>query len=325
MSNKISIIVPVYNSEKYLRRCINSIISQTYSNLEIILINDGSEDKSGEICEEFSLLDNRVKVIHTENCGQASARNTGLKIATGDYIGFVDSDDWIDKDMYELLLKMIEKHDADIAECGFNVVYDDYIERLNKQSFIVSDKITSIRNFVKNSRLHSNIVIWNKLYSKKIISDLRFPIIPAYEDDYFTLRALYNSNKLVSTTNAKYNYYQTKAPSVIRGKFNKNRLSGLWVLNQNAKFLKNKVPQDIYEKAKQNYYGRLLYFYSMIFINNLDNCEDYKNKIEFEIKNNIKDILLSKNCLQLKLKAILFYLSEDLYLKIYKYYYKFLS
>src|SRR6056297_378185 len=106
MFNKISIIVPIFNSQNYLRRCINSILSQTHSNLEIILINDGSEDKSGEICEEFSQIDSRIQVIHTENRGQASARNKGLKVATGDYIGFVDSDDWIDEDMYELLINM---------------------------------------------------------------------------------------------------------------------------------------------------------------------------------------------------------------------------
>jgi len=139
MSYKISIIVPIYNSEKYLRKCINSLLCQSYSNLEIILVNDGSKDKSGEICEEYALLDSRIKVIHTENCGQASARNTGLTVAKGEYIGFVDSDDWVDNDMYETLINMIGKYDADIAECGFRLVYDDHVEALDEDSFLISD------------------------------------------------------------------------------------------------------------------------------------------------------------------------------------------
>ncbi|MBO7334370.1 MAG: glycosyltransferase, partial [Lachnospiraceae bacterium] len=115
----ISVIVPVFEVEKYLKECIESILNQTYTNLEIILVDDGSPDKCGEICEEYAKTDNRIIVIHHENKGLSSARNRGLDIATGDYIGFVDSDDKIAPDMFEILLNNLKQYDADISICGF--------------------------------------------------------------------------------------------------------------------------------------------------------------------------------------------------------------
>jgi len=161
----------------------------------------------------------------------------------------------------------------------------------------------------------------NKLYHKSVLSGLRFPDVSAYEDDFFTCRALYNCNKLVSTTNAKYNYYQTKSNSVMRGSFNRKKLSIVWVLKENMEFLEKKVPKDIFKIVQYNYYGRLLYCYSMIFVNGLNDCNDYKKQIEEEVKQNIKLILsLPKSGLQLK--AVLFYSSTKLYVKIYKIYNK---
>lgn len=115
----ISIIVPVYNVEKYLKECIDSVISQTYKNLEIILVDDGSTDKSGEICDEYSKKDSRIKVIHKENGGLSDARNVALDIAKGEYIGFVDSDDYVEKDMFETLYKLAEEHNTEISSISF--------------------------------------------------------------------------------------------------------------------------------------------------------------------------------------------------------------
>ena len=114
----ISIIVPIYNVEDYLKRCIDSILGQTYKNLEVILVDDGSPDKCGKICEEYKLIDSRIKVIHKKNGGLSSARNNGLDIATGDFIGFVDSDDYIERNMYESLIEALNNNNADIATCG---------------------------------------------------------------------------------------------------------------------------------------------------------------------------------------------------------------
>lgn len=120
-TKKISIIVPIYKVEQFIDKCIDSIVNQSYNNLEIILIDDGSPDRCPEICDEWAKKDSRIKVIHKENGGAASARNAGLEIATGDYIGFVDSDDWIDKDMYEFLIKQLPE-DADFIRCSLRKI-----------------------------------------------------------------------------------------------------------------------------------------------------------------------------------------------------------
>ena len=117
----ISVIVPVYKVEKFLDRCINSIIQQTFTNLEIILVDDGSPDRSGEICDEWKMKDKRIRVIHKENGGLSDARNKGLDVATGDYVAFIDSDDWIDPDMFQLLYDATQKYQADIAECSWRL------------------------------------------------------------------------------------------------------------------------------------------------------------------------------------------------------------
>ena len=117
---KISVIVPVYNVEKYLRKCIESILNQTFREFELILVDDGSTDSSGKICDEYALKDSRIKVIHKENGGASSARNAGLDVAKGEYIGFVDSDDWIEMDMYGELYRLIKENNTDISVCGIN-------------------------------------------------------------------------------------------------------------------------------------------------------------------------------------------------------------
>jgi len=125
MQDKISVIIPVYNAAKYLPKCIDSVLNQTYKNLEIILVDDGSTDESGKISDKYSYKDNRVIVIHKENGGTSDARNKGIKAATGKYIGFIDSDDYIETDMYEILLKTLYAYDADIVECAFYRIKKD--------------------------------------------------------------------------------------------------------------------------------------------------------------------------------------------------------
>ena len=131
---KISIIVPVYQAEKYISKCIESIVNQTYKNLEIILIDDGSTDRSGEICDEYGKKDNRIVVVHNKNKGVSVARNCGLDIATGDYITFVDSDDYIDLQMYSEMMKVVEKYSCDVVMC-------DCIKEFEKKFHLVVDKL----------------------------------------------------------------------------------------------------------------------------------------------------------------------------------------
>ena len=136
MNDLISIIVPVYKAEKYLRRCVDSILAQTYQNIEVLLIDDGSPDNSGEICDEYAEKDSRVRVFHKPNGGVSSARNLGLKEAKGDYIGFVDADDYIDKTMYEVLLCNLIKENSDISICSYNQEDSNGIFHISFMSFV---------------------------------------------------------------------------------------------------------------------------------------------------------------------------------------------
>lgn len=142
---KISIIVPVYNVEKYLEKCVRSILAQTFTDFELILVDDGSPDSSGAMCDQFAKQDERVKVIHKENGGLSDARNAGIEIATGEYLGFIDSDDYIADDMYELLYTNIVKEDADLSICGIYDVYEGKEPVEKQQQYIVLDKVAAMK------------------------------------------------------------------------------------------------------------------------------------------------------------------------------------
>ena len=174
--NDISVIVPVYNVEKYLEKCIDSILSQTFKNFEIILVDDGSTDSCGIICDEYERLDNRVKVIHKINGGLSSARNSGLEIASGEYVAFVDSDDWIDKNMYQELYNEAKKNNADIVQCKFIKAKDENVSIYNNEfnEVEVIGNLDALCNLY-NERCIETVVTWNKLYKRYLFNDIVFP------------------------------------------------------------------------------------------------------------------------------------------------------
>ena len=162
----ISIIVPVYNVESYLKKCLESIINQTYKNIEIILIDDGSTDSSGKICDDYANKDKRIKVIHKQNGGVSDARNTALDICRGDYIGFIDSDDYIELDMYETLLKFLLNNNLDVAMCSSYTVKNKQLIRCkNFKPYILTGKEAIINDLLINKYKGSPIVVWNKFYA----------------------------------------------------------------------------------------------------------------------------------------------------------------
>ena len=210
MNEKITVIVPVYNVEHYLDKCLDSLINQTYKNLEIIVINDGSTDNSGTICQEYAQKDNRIVYIEKENGGQAEARNMGLDRMTGSYVSFVDSDDWVELDYVETLYKKITEYQADIAVgnyCKFNEsdsnfyfhISGNYFEKLYDNVPIVDCLNDS--NRLLNSAL---IVAWGKIYRKEIISNFRFPVGIVTEDTVFNLKILLASKSIVYINKASY-------------------------------------------------------------------------------------------------------------------------
>lgn len=209
----ISIIVPVYKVEEFLNRCIDSLISQTYKDLEIILVDDGSPDNCGSICDEYAAIDNRIKVIHKTNGGLSSARNAGLKIAKGEYIAFVDSDDWVDPEMYEKLFELAQRYDADIVECGLRYFRPWKPERMfyepeNTKEVAVFTNIEALERLYFGPQIHSDIciMVWNKLYRRSLLANLNFADGFIHEDVDFTPKALFNANKVVKYYDSFYNY-----------------------------------------------------------------------------------------------------------------------
>lgn len=228
MNKLISIIVPIYKVENYLKRCIDSILNQTYTNLEIILVDDGSPDNCGIICDEYAKQDCRVKVIHKKNGGLSDARNCGIKVSTGEYLIFVDSDDYILKNMCETLLKNALENNADIVSCNFKEVYLNGQEKINKQSqnqqiSIVSNAEAIYRYFVKND-LDMNVV-WNKIYKKNIFlgdNKIEFPVGRLHEDDFTVYKLYYYANKVVIINDILYNYF--KREESITGNFSRRNI-----------------------------------------------------------------------------------------------------
>lgn len=211
MNPKISIVVPVYNVENYVDKCIESILGQEYSDLEIILIDDGSFDSSGHICDSYLKTDSRIILVHTKNRGLSEARNLGIKISSGDYIGFVDSDDWINKDMYSILVSNALKYNADISACNFNYVHlkNETIETRgykNKEIIFCQNTVKNLINYIIND----DIYVWNKLYKKSLFSNIRFPANKLYEDVSTTYKLYAKAKAVVISPAHCYNYMHRK-------------------------------------------------------------------------------------------------------------------
>lgn len=201
----ISIIVAIYNVEDYLIKCLDSLLGQTFKEIEIILVDDGSTDSCGSICDEYLKKDNRVRVIHQENGGLASARNAGLITANGKYIGFVDSDDWVVDDMFEHLYNISVANDADISICGHYVVDGNIVEAIRNDGKIsVLEHDEALAKILLDVDINS--FAWDKLYKKKLFSNLSYPIGRIFEDISFTYKLIDRSDKIVQVNLSKYFY-----------------------------------------------------------------------------------------------------------------------
>lgn len=208
----ISVIVPVFNVEKYLNECVTSIINQTYTNMEIILIDDGSSDNSPIMCDNFAKQDSRIIVIHKENGGQSSARNAGLDAAKGEFVMFVDSDDFIDKQLVEYLLSITKEYSVDIACCSKN-------RYIKGKSFLIKDSVSTQQNIVTFTGLQYldrilrhkvGCAVWGKLYRYSSIKDFRFPLLRYNEDVIFLFYLCLSSIKIACTPKPYYNYRKTE-------------------------------------------------------------------------------------------------------------------
>ena len=235
----ISVIVPVYRVEQYLDRCLHSITEQTYRNLEIILVDDGSPDSSGAICDAWAAKDRRIRVIHQENKGGGPARNAALDIASGQLLAFVDSDDYIASDMFVHLYGLLESG-ADVAECDFLETVD------NDAAFPQGDY--EVTTYTPEEAMCHHIrdtifrqVIWNKLYRRELSEGIRFPAGTKIDDEYFTFHLLGNAKKLVHSTKICYAYRQQEG-SIMHQSFSLKRVQALQAKQQRLEWLQEHMP-----------------------------------------------------------------------------------
>ena len=240
-SELISVIVPVYKVEKYLDRCVQSIVDQTFRNLEIILVDDGSPDNCPAMCDAWAAKDSRIKVIHKENGGSGLARNVALNIAEGQYVGFVDSDDYIAPHMYEYLLGLMTDN-IDIVECNYKETFDNHVSFLEGDNMAHQEYSTyeALSNHINDTLFRQ--IIWNKLYRRKTIDGIRFPAGSLIDDEFWTYRVIANARKLVHTSCKMYAYRQ-QPESVMHLSFSLPRLQAVDAKCQRLILLQEKFPE----------------------------------------------------------------------------------
>lgn len=237
----VSVIVPIYNIEPYLRRCVDSIISQTYKNIEIILVDDGSSDKCGEICDAYAAGDPRVKVIHKKNAGVSAARNSGLDAAEGEYISFIDGDDCVSGEFIEYLYKLLTENDADVSICSFNYIKDENKINHSKDDgrVIVMDNEKLLFQALK-AELFSNSPCVN-LFKRRLFDELRFPEGKIYEDIPTILKAYSKCSKAVFGNRCFYTYCYREG-SITKRDFEPEMLSSISFAEENFKWIIEKYP-----------------------------------------------------------------------------------
>ena len=220
----ISVIVPVYKVEAYLDRCVQSIVDQTYTNLEIILVDDGSPDNCPAMCDAWAERDNRIKVIHKENGGQALARNVGMTIATGEYIAFVDSDDWIEPQMYQCMHETMATTGSDIVSCGARRVWSD--GRPPQEVLSVNRNCVLEQSAAMEAMITGNGLVqipWNKLYRRKLSKGILFPVGLIHEDEFWTWQVIARAKRVAILKDSYYNYLQ-RSNSTMGVGFSEKRL-----------------------------------------------------------------------------------------------------
>jgi glycosyltransferase involved in cell wall biosynthesis len=291
----VSVIIPIYNAEDYLKRCLDSLINQTLQDIEIILVNDGSLDESGYICKMYEKKDSRVKVIHKNNGGVSMARNSGIEIATGRFISFLDSDDWVDSNFLDVLVKNAIGHNSDMVVCGYRSVFEDgkIIKHKMDNDLIVIERNGISKYLISFLQFKHTFSVWNKLYRKDLIKKhaINFdPQISFGEDLLFNLIYLSHTN-VISTTSMELINYSQRADSLSRVPAN---------VLFNATHLVGKY--EIYVK-KNNVINHSPIVFCSQFVTALYHLRSSKNKgyLENCIRSTSKNKLFKKYCMQILL------------------------
>lgn len=268
MKAEISVIVPIYKVEQYLEECVDSLIEQTYKNIEIILVDDGSPDNCGAICDRYAEQDDRIQVIHKKNGGLSDARNAGLDIASGEYVLFIDSDDYVSVDMVEELYGAIKKQNADISVCYFQRVYvgnrKDKITEIDEPKECYSPKELLSQLYTTNNSPIA-FVAWNKVYKKTLFSEngIRYPEGKYHEDTFTTYQLLYYAMKIAVVRKPLY-FYRIRNDSIMTEGFSEKRLDNLEAMQQEMEFYHEKGETELLTMALNRFCKISILLYNQI-------------------------------------------------------------
>lgn len=287
---EISIIVPVYKVEKYLDKCVTSILNQTFTDFELILVDDGSPDNSGKMCDEYAKKDYRVRVIHKANGGLSDARNVALDVACGKYIGFIDSDDYIDQDMYETLYKNLKDSNADLSVIGMYDVYANREPKIVDEELFVLNQKEAIKFALDGRKLA--VSANNKLYKRELFEEIRYPKGKLTEDAFVIMEILLRCATVVISTKQKY-YYFHREDSITTTKFSTKYLDIIDAWSYNETIILEHYP-DLKKQAKRRVYWAYFTVLDKIVVNDEeDDVKETKQLVKF-LRKNIISILLNE-------------------------------
>lgn len=308
---KISVVVPIYNVEKYLKKCVDSIVNQTFSDLEIILVDDGAKDSSGQMCDELAKEDSRIKVIHKQNGGLSDARNVGLEKATSEYVLFIDSDDYIALNMVERLYELHQKYNVDMTACGvYNVYSSGEKPQYGKIEEFVCDNIDAYAHILVGKKIPGTIC--NKLMKREKIKDLRFPVGKLYEDAFFTISLMQNIKKVAVTTEPLY-YYFHRVGSITTTSFKKKDMDIVEAYQQTMDLVKEKYPQITNEAEFRLIWAYFTVLDRMLLIDDYKKLAEYPKVIRY-LKKHILSVLRSTEFYKTrKIGAIVLFINVRLY------------
>ena len=324
----ISVIIPIYKAEKYLEKCVKSILSQTYANLEVILVDDGSPDKSGKICDELAKQDSRILVIHKENGGAATARNAGLDIMTGAYVAFADADDYMEPKYIEKLYKTLSKHQAQVSVCGFKTVDENgnpvTIDALHDEASNQNKSDSDIKLYNGNEIIlqdlqghWEHVAPWGKLYEAKLFQGVRYPHWPAYEDEYVFIQ-VFDKVERVAVGIEKLYYYVQHTGSLMNTEYNdKQRSTRLTMWRERIAYYSDGTQKhkELYNCILQAYLGWIVLFLSQ-------NAHKMTKEQSVELKQEIRKYFFclfgvphlynKKESMKLMIKCVLTLVSTDI-------------
>lgn len=285
----ISVVVPIYKVEKYLVKCIDSIIEQSYRNIELILVDDGSPDSCPQICDKYKSKDLRVRVIHKQNGGLSDARNAGLKIATGEWITFIDSDDYVGVNFLKKLYFAAINTNADISMCDYQSVLDDAGQEKEETCTKAYNNVKCLEEMYHPQIHGMEFVAWGKLYRTELFkkNKIQYPVGKLHEDTFTTYKLIYAAKKIVFSNACEYFYRQREA-SIMTSSFNIERLAVIDATREACQFFENGREPKLLELAINAYFRNYVSMYSEI-VKNKDIIEDFKTERKKIIQNFRRD------------------------------------